>query len=111
MIRGWFLPPSITSNEEVVVEINVNTVLINQNIKRKVWNYQKNLLTLRIKKKMEDNLDKELNDLEKESQQILDNIDTDNITENDLINIQTKLDELLSKLGGVVNKNLNEEEN
>jgi hypothetical protein len=60
---------------------------------------------------MEDNLDKELNDLEKESQQILDNIDTDNITENDLINIQTKLDELLSKLGGVVNKNLNEEEN
>ena len=60
---------------------------------------------------MEDNIDKELNDLEKESQQILDNIDTDNITENDLINIQTKLDELLSKLGGVVNKNLNEEEN
>jgi len=60
---------------------------------------------------MEDNLDKELNDLEKESQQILDNIDTNNITENDLINIQTKLDELLSKLGGVVNKNLNEEEN
>ena len=60
---------------------------------------------------MEDNLDKELNDLEKESQQILDNIDTDNITENDLINIQTKLDELLSKLGSVVNKNLNEEEN
>jgi len=65
MIRGWFLPPSITSNEEVVVEINVNTALINQNIKRKVWNYQKNLLILRIKKKMEDNLDKELNDLEK----------------------------------------------
>jgi hypothetical protein len=111
MIRGWFLPPSITSNEEVVVEINVNTALINQNIKRKVWNCQKNFLNLTIKKKMEDNLDKELNDLEKESQQILDNIDTDNITENDLINIQTKLDELLSKLGGVVNKNLNEEEN
>jgi len=111
MVRGWFLPPSITSNEENVVEINVNTVPIHQNIKKKVWYCLKILLILRIKKKMEDKLDKELDNLEKESQSILDNIDTNNINENDLNNIQLKLDELLSKLNDVINENLNEEEN
>lgn len=60
---------------------------------------------------MEDKLDKELDDIEKESQQILDSINTNNITENDLNNIQSKLDELLSKLGGIINENLKEEEN
>ena len=60
---------------------------------------------------MEDKLDKELDNLEKESQSILDNIDTNNINENDLNNIQLKLDELLSKLNDVINENLNEEEN
>jgi hypothetical protein len=60
---------------------------------------------------MEDKLDKELDNLEKESQSILDNIDTNNINENDLNNIQLKLDELLSKLNDVINENLKEEEN
>lgn len=60
---------------------------------------------------MEDKLDNELNNLEKESQQILDSINTNNITEGDLNNIQSKLDELLSKLGNIINENLKEEEN
>jgi len=60
---------------------------------------------------MEDKLDKELDDLEKESQQILDSIDTNNVTESDLNNIQSKLDELLSKLGNIINENLKEDEN
>jgi hypothetical protein len=60
---------------------------------------------------MEDKLDKELDNLEKESQYILDGIDTNNINENDLNNIQLKLDELLSKLNDVINENLKEEEN
>lgn len=60
---------------------------------------------------MEDKLDKELDDLEKESQQILDSIDANNVTESDLNNIQSKLDELLSKLGNVINENLKEDEN
>ena len=42
---------------------------------------------------------------------ILDNIDTNNITEDDLNIIQSKLDDLLSKMGNIINENLKENEN
>jgi len=97
MIRGWFLPPSIISNEEVVVEINVNTALINQNIKREVWNCQKNFLNLTIKKKME--TDK----IHERVIEIQNNIQTSSPEQqtammNELINMVSKIEQSLSDI-------------